>query len=188
MPVFIALYRMLWNAFELRGAEFLWINDLSQPDRFLELPGMADVPLIGAFLSHINLLPLLAAAAMVISMRLTPTAGGMQNPQQKLMMNIMPIIFMSFSYSFSAGLNLYILTSTLLGIVQNQVVRATDIGGAAPAPKSEPDDDGDAPKKKAPVKTAASAPRRKKPQHFYDRAQQRKKEMAKADRKRPKRK
>ncbi len=189
MPVFIALYRMLWNAFELRGAKFLWIDDLSLPDRFLELPFMESVPFIGGFLSHINLLPILAAVAMVLSFRLTPTTGPMQNPQQKMMMNLMPIIFMSFSYSFSAGLNLYILVSTLLGILQNQLVRATDIGGApvthTPQPATEATaSDGN----NRPVKSAVSVPRRKKPQHFYDRAQQRKKEMAKADRKRFKRK
>jgi hypothetical protein len=145
--------------------------------------------LIGGFLSHINLLPILAAGAMVLSFRLMPTTGPMQNPQQKMMMNLMPVIFMSFSYSFSAGLNLYILTSTLLGILQNQLVRATDIGGASVARTPEtPSDDHARSKNDRPVKSAVPVPRRKKPQHFYDRAQQRKKEMAKADRKRPKRK
>jgi len=189
MPVFIALYRMVWNAFELRGAKFLYIQDLSQPDRFLELPFMQGVPLIGNFLSHIHLIPILAALAMVVSMRLTPTSGGIQNPQQKMMMNFMPIIFMSFSYSFSAGINLYILTSTVLGIIQNQVVRATDIAGPALTHIPASGDGGDGGDKKSkPVKSAAPAPRRKKPQHFYDRARQRKKEMARADKKRPKRK
>ena len=125
----------------------------------------------------------------MMSFRLMPTTGPMQNPQQKMMMNLMPIIFMAFSYAFSAGLNLYILTSTLLGILQNQLVRATDIGGAPVTKTPETPTGDDAPSKNdKPVKSAAPAPRRKKPQHFYDRAQQRKKELAKAGRKRPKRK
>jgi YidC/Oxa1 family membrane protein insertase len=189
MPVFIALYRMLWNAFELRGAKFLWIDDLSLPDRFIHLPFMSGVPLVGAILEYLHILPLLAALAMILSFRLTPTTGPMQNPQQKMMMNIMPVVFMAFSWSFSAGLNLYVLTSTLLGILQNQIVRATDIGGAPiKAPAKSPGGDGALTKRNEPVKSAAPANRRKKPQHFYDRAQQRKRELAKAGRKRPKRK
>jgi YidC/Oxa1 family membrane protein insertase len=189
MPVFIALYRMLWNAFELRGATFLWIEDLSMPDALFHLPFMTAVPFVGEVLQYFNLLPILAALAMILSFKLTPTTGPMQNPQQKMMMTLMPIIFMAFSYGFSAGLNLYILVSTLLGILQNQLVRVTDIGGApvkaAPALATA---DGVAGKNDHPVKSAVPVSRRKKPQHFYDRAQQRKKEMAKADRKRPKRK
>ena len=96
---------------------------------------------------------------------------------------------MTFSYGFSAGLNLYILVSTLLGILQNQLVRVTDIGGA-PVKKTPAlaTADGVSVKNDHHVKSAATVSRRKKPQHFYDRAQQRKKEMAEADRKRPKRK
>jgi hypothetical protein len=152
---------------------------------------MTVVPFIGEHLQYFNLLPILAALAMILSFKLTPTTGPMQNPQQKMMMTLMPIIFMSFSYGFSAGLNLYILTSTLLGILQNQLVRVTDIGGAPLKPAlatASPGVNGAPDKQDRPMKSAVPVSRRKKPQHFYDRAQQRKKEMAKADRKRPKRK
>ncbi len=188
MPVFFALYRMLWYAFELRGAEFLWIKDLSLPDRMFHIPFMHGLPLVGDALAYFNLLPFLVTAAMLLSFKLMPQTGPSQNPQQKFMMTFMPIIFGAIGYNFASGLNIYVLTSTLLGILQNKVVRATDIGGpAVVTPAVEPEDD--APgngKKRSDKPVAPVVPRRKKPQHFYDRAQQRKREMAKADKKRPK--
>jgi membrane protein insertase Oxa1/YidC/SpoIIIJ len=63
------------------------------------------------------------AVAMVISMKFTPTAA-IQNPQQKMMMTIMPVIFAVFCYPLAAGLNLYVLTSTVLGIVQTALVKS----------------------------------------------------------------
>lgn len=192
MPVFIALYRMLWNAFELRGASFLWIDDLSQPDRLFHLPFMTAVPIVGGYLEYFNLLPILVGLAMVVSMKVTPTAGA-QNDQQKMMMRIMPIFFGLISYSFAGGLNLYVLTSTVLGILQSYIVRTTDIAGpkveTAPAVPAEdsPASEPDVKKKKRSTKPSRDG-RRKKPQHFYDRAQQRKRETAKAGRKKSRKK
>jgi len=190
MPVFIALYRMLWNTFEMRGAEFLWINDLSQPDSLFQMPFLTGLPLFGDALSNFNVLPFLIGGSMLLSMRLTPTSGPMQSPEQKMVMNLMPIIFAAFSYPFSAGLNLYVLTSTVLGIVQNWLVRSTRIGGPPIAPLTPiladgAESDG---RKSTQEKVAAPAVRRKKPQHFYDRAQQRKRELARAEKKNRKRK
>lgn len=189
MPVFIALYRMLWNTFEIRGADFLWVKDLSQPDSLFTIPALRGLPFFGDALSHFNILPILIGSAMLVSMRLTPTSGPMQSPEQKMVMNLMPIIFAAFSYPFAAGLNLYVLTSTVLGIAQNWLVRSTRIGGPpvtpfVPALADGPDDNG----KSQPEKVAAPVVRRKKPQHFYDRAQQRKRELARAEKKNRKKK
>ena len=114
MPIFIALYRMLWNAFELRGASFLWMADLAQPDRLFKIPGADGLMVFNGALQYFNILPILVGVSMLLSMKLTPT-GPVQNPQQKMMMNIMPVMFGFISYGFSAGLNLYVLTSTVLG-------------------------------------------------------------------------
>jgi len=200
MPVFIALYRMLWKAFELRGADFLWVDDLSLPDRLFHMPFMGAIPFLGEYLEYFNLLPVLVGATMLLSFRLQPTSGPMQNPQQKFIMNFMPVMFTVISYTFSAGLNLYVLVSTALGILQNYLVRTTDIAGPAvehsPAAETTRDADagqrdGDAKPKtkskpKSKGKTPSAAGKRKKPQHFYDRAQKQKREMARAQRKRKK--
>jgi membrane protein insertase Oxa1/YidC/SpoIIIJ len=51
----------------------------------------------------------------------------MQNPQQKMIMNIMPVFFSAICYNFASGLNLYILVSTVLGIAQNKLVRVGEV-------------------------------------------------------------
>lgn len=166
MPIFIALYRMIMNAFEMRGATFLWIEDLSFPDRLIHVPFMADVPFIGQYIEYINILPILMVIAMVFSMKLT-SSSAIQNPQQQMMMRIMPIFFGVVSYPFSAGINLYVLTSTVLGIAQQQVINRT--GTAEPKP----------PKKK---KKSLEDVKKKRKQHFYNRAQERKREQVKEER------
>ena len=154
MPVFIALYRMLWNAFELRGAPFFgWMTDLSQPDRMLYMPWMANVPFLGPMFEYLNLLPILMGVAMVLSQKVMPVSGPAQNPQQKMMMNIMPVFFSFMCYNMASGLNLYILTSTILGVVQQRFTRVAD------AELKE--------KKKAPSKR----------QHFYTAAMARKRQV-----------
>ncbi|HEX72466.1 MAG TPA: membrane protein insertase YidC, partial [Candidatus Hydrogenedentes bacterium] len=166
MPVFFALYRMLWSAFELRRAPFmLWINDLSEPDRLLELPFAIPIPFTESGIDSLNLLPILMGVAMVASMKLTPTSGPIQNPQQKMMMTLMPVLFSVICYNMASGLNLYILVSTLLGIAQNYAVHLADIDVEL--------------KKKKPIT---------RPRHFYSAAQARKREIAKEIRKEKKRK
>jgi YidC/Oxa1 family membrane protein insertase len=138
LPVFIALYRMLWSTYELRGAPFaLWITDLSEPDRLFHFPFLADVPFIGQHMQYLNVLPILCAIAMIVSTKLMPMSGPVQNPQQKMMMTIMPVFFSVICYSFASGLNLYILTSTILGIAQNRLIRVseTDVPEKKPVKK-----------------------------------------------------
>ncbi len=178
LPIFISLYRMLWKAFELRGAPFTmikfgdyaWIEDLSQPDRLLRLadwiPQITTIPYVGTHLEYFNILPILGAVAMVLSTKLMPQTAAAQSSQQKTMMTIMPLFFGVICYSFASGLNLYILTSTVLGILQNKLVRPGEV---------------EMPEKK-PIK---------KKRHFYDAAQDRKRRLAKdsktASKQKPKR-
>jgi len=162
MPIFIALYRMVMNAFEMRGATFLWIDDLSKPDHLIHLPFLSGVPFIGSYIEYLNILPILMVVAMVISMKMNSTAAT-QNPQQQMMMRIMPPFFGVISYPFSAGINLYVLTSTVLGIVQQQIINRSKT--------SDP-----APKKKKPKLEDV---RKKRKQHFYTRAQEQKRQQAK---------
>lgn len=154
-PVFFALYRMLSSAYELRGAPFVgWITDLTQPDRMLPMPWMQGVPFLGPMFEYLNLLPILMGVAMVVSQKVMPVSGPAQNPQQKMMMNIMPV-FMSFMfYTMPSGLNLYFLTSTILGVVQQKFIRVADTKLKE--------------KKKAPAKR----------QHFYTAAMARKRQVS----------
>ncbi len=81
MPVLCGFYRMLRNAIELRGAPFLWVADLSQPDTIFVLPG---------FNFPVNPMPLLMGASMLWQIALTPPSPGMDPAQQK-MMRYMPL-------------------------------------------------------------------------------------------------
>ncbi|MCC6152490.1 MAG: membrane protein insertase YidC [Candidatus Hydrogenedentes bacterium] len=165
LPIFIALYRMLWSAYELRGAPFaLWIKDLSEPDKLLHIPQLAELPFFFHHLQYINVLPVLSALAMVASVKLTPMSTPITNPQQKMMMTIMPVFFSVFCYPLASGLNLYILTSTLLGIAQSYVLHFQEV--------------------EKPQKVQQNA---KKKKHFYDAAIERKKQ-AERDLKEKKRK
>ena len=115
-PIWISLFQILRSSIELRQAPFFaWIDDLSQPDA---------MPLGIAGFDTLNLLPILMAGAMVLSMKAQPKpADEAQAQQQKLMAMLMPGLMLVFLYGYPAGLALYILTSSLLGIFEIRVIR-----------------------------------------------------------------
>ncbi len=99
IPVFIALYQVLYTSIELRHAGFIWwIKDLSSPDHPMAL---------------------VMGASMVIQQWMTPTTG---DPRQAKMMLFMPIIFTFMFLNFPAGLVLYWLVNNLLTITQQYVM------------------------------------------------------------------
>lgn len=115
-PVWISLFQILREAIELRQSSFVfWITDLSRPD---EMP-------LGLFgFETLNLLPILMAAATIVQMRFQPKpADESQAQTQKIMGLIMPIFMLVLLYGYSSGLSLYILTSSLIGIFEYQVIR-----------------------------------------------------------------
>ena len=117
MPFLFAIYRVLQVSIELRGASFLWIRDLSQPD-------------------PLYLTPLLMGGSMLLMQKMTP-AGTMDPAQQKMMM-IMPVMLTVMFVAAPAGLNLYWLASNVCSIIQQGVTMRL-IGGreASPAPGRE---------------------------------------------------
>lgn len=97
MPVFIALYWVLMESVELRQAPFiLWINDLSVMDPFF-------------------VLPLLMGASMFAQSLLSPAPA---DPMQAKIMRFMPVVMTVFFLWFPAGLVLYWLANSVLGIMQ----------------------------------------------------------------------
>ncbi|MEE9591156.1 MAG: membrane protein insertase YidC [Thermodesulfobacteriota bacterium] len=116
IPVFIALYEVLYVAIELRHAPFmLWIKDLSAADTLLRLPEA--LPMLGG--SAFGPLPLLMGATMLIQQKMTPTA---MDPAQAKMMMFMPIIFTFMFLSFPTGLVLYWLVNNILQIGQQYYI------------------------------------------------------------------
>jgi YidC/Oxa1 family membrane protein insertase len=113
LPVFFALYKMLYSAIELRHAPFFgWITDLSAPDRLFRFN--FDIPLMDSP-EGIPVLTLLMGASMLLQQKMTPTPG---DPAQAKMMMLMPIIFTFIFINFSSGLVLYWFVSNLFSIAQ----------------------------------------------------------------------
>jgi len=113
LPVFFALYRMLYEAIELRHAHFfLWINDLAAPDRLFNfdfsIPFME--PPFG-----IPVLTIVMGASMLLQQKMSPPMG---DATQAKMMMFMPVVFTFIFINFSSGLVLYWLTNNILSIAQ----------------------------------------------------------------------
>jgi YidC/Oxa1 family membrane protein insertase len=134
MPIFIGFYGMIRTAIELRGAPFLWIGDLAQPDTLYIIPGLDFIPVLGVagVGLPINLLPIIMGATQVYQMSLTPPSPGVDPAQQK-MMKYMPLLFVFMLYNFSAGLTLYWTVQNLLSIIQTKLTKTEPATALVPA-------------------------------------------------------
>ncbi len=111
IPVFIAFYKVLLMAIELRHAPFiLWIKDLSAPER-LYIPGV-HIPLLGG----IPVLTILMGLSMYVQQKLTPSATT--DPFQQRLMLLMPLFFTVLFINFPSGLVVYWFVNNVLSIAQ----------------------------------------------------------------------
>ena len=102
VPIFLSFYLVLTRLLELKGANFLWINDLSLPDRLIKSP-------------EINILPILMAITMFLQQKFSmPTVSGTGSEQQKLMTLLFPIMFGFIFYRMPSGLVLYWFTNSII--------------------------------------------------------------------------
>ena len=111
MPFLIAFYKVLAVSIEMRGANWMWVMDLSQPEHLA-----------------IRVLPVVMILTSFLMQRMTPTTG--MDPSQQKMMMFMPLVMGFFFYNQSSGLVLYWLTGNLMGIAQQYFFNKT----IAPAP------------------------------------------------------
>lgn len=122
LPILVALYQVLINMYELRGLSFLWIDDLSMPDRLFSW-GFA-IPWLG---SHFNLLPaIMFASNMYMAWAIFNRAGGDAEGQQKKAGSsifVMPIAMLLLFYPFPAGPMIYWTTSNVLQAVEQRFYR-----------------------------------------------------------------
>jgi YidC/Oxa1 family membrane protein insertase len=134
MPVWFALYTALQTAVELYHTPFLWFPDLSAPDVFY-------------------VLPVLLGASSFLQQLLMPMQGDAM--QQKMMRYLMPGMFTVFMLFLPAGLGIYFLTNTWLGIIQQLAVeRFYKTQGAVVEAATVARDDDDAEKKTSRPKRA----------------------------------
>ena len=120
IPVFFALYYMLFVTIEMRHAPFFgWIQDLSAPDpmTFITGFGLLDWP-VPEFLL-VGIWPILFGVTMWLQMKLNPQP--MEPIQQKIMMAL-PIIFLFLFARFPAGLVVYWTWNNVLSIGQQWLI------------------------------------------------------------------
>ncbi|HKX45939.1 MAG TPA: YidC/Oxa1 family membrane protein insertase, partial [Planctomycetota bacterium] len=120
MPIFFGLFSALRTSFDLRQAPFAsWIQDLSHPDELLRLGW--NVPFID--LEYLNLLPILMVVLWVWQQRTMPTPEDEQSRRMQRMLLFMPVVMGVFLYNYAAGLSLYMMTQSGLGIFEQKVIK-----------------------------------------------------------------
>jgi YidC/Oxa1 family membrane protein insertase len=141
MPIFFALYQTLSTSIELYHAPFVWWwSDLSSPDPFY-------------------VLPIILGALMFIQQKLTPIQ--MEATQAKVMLYAMPLMMTFFMLLLPAGLCLYMVTSSAVGITQQRYMywKMDQETSALATTSGDTDDDSD----QAADEADAAAPKRAKP-------------------------
>ena len=142
MPIFFALYTVLIEHFDLRGAAFIapWIADLSAPESFLPLG--FQLPLLGW--DELRLLPFFMLGSTFLQTRIMPTAQTANASQMKMLQYAMPIFFFFILYDMPSGLVLYWTVQNILTVAQQLYIngrgdsRGKPRSGGAPAPRKRP--------------------------------------------------
>ncbi|MDP8207991.1 MAG: membrane protein insertase YidC [Candidatus Electryonea clarkiae] len=132
MPLLYSLFIVFRSTIELRGAPFiLWISDLSMPDILFELP--FSIPLYG---DHVCVLPLVMALSTFLQSKMTMT-----DPNQKMMLYMMPVMFVFLFNNFPSGLTLYYTLFNLLSWAQQRMMKVKDPQLEAQIEKAREDDE-----------------------------------------------
>jgi YidC/Oxa1 family membrane protein insertase len=108
MPFLWAFYTMLGNAIELRQAPFLWLHDLSSPDKLF-------------------IMPIVIVISTYLMQKMTPTSG-MDPKQQQMMTLMMPLMIGWFSFNLPSGLSVYWTVGNVIGIGQQYIMNRTGLG------------------------------------------------------------
>jgi YidC/Oxa1 family membrane protein insertase len=108
MPFLFAFYSMLGNAIELRQAPFLWLHDLSSPDKLF-------------------IMPVVIVISTYLVQKMTPNSG-MDPKQQQMMTLMMPLMIGFFSYSLPSGLSVYWVVGNIIAIIQQYVMNRSSLG------------------------------------------------------------
>ena len=122
-PILIAIFRFFPSSIELRQQPFLWADDLSTYDSILDLP--FNIPFYG---DHVSLFTLLMTASTLLytyinNKQMQQAQGDQAMPGMKLMMYLMPIMFLGIFNSYSAGLSYYYLLVNLFSFLQMYIFK-----------------------------------------------------------------
>ncbi|MGD0341538.1 MAG: membrane protein insertase YidC, partial [Bacteroidales bacterium] len=115
-PILFAMFRFFPVSIELRQQHFLWATDLSTYDSILHLP--FNIPMYG---NHVSLFTLLMTASSLLTMKMTGSQPGQDQPGMKMMTYMMPVMFMVIMNNLSSGLTYYYFLANLITWIQNIV-------------------------------------------------------------------
>jgi YidC/Oxa1 family membrane protein insertase len=146
LPIFISMYSLFNNHFDLRGAGFIpgWIPDLSMAESIWDFPPGVRLPILGW--TALRILPFLYVGSQLLYSKVTQTPDQQMNPQMKMMLYLMPIVFFFVLYNMPSGLLVYWIFSNLLTMVQQMAINkylaprraAAQAAAAAKAAASQP--------------------------------------------------
>ena len=120
IPVFFALYKVLFVTIEMRHAPFFgWVRDLSAPDPTTLFNLFGLIPWQPPALLMLGVWPIAMGLTMFVQMKMNPTPT---DPTQAMIFNWMPWVFMVMLASFPAGLVIYWAWNNLLSIIQQYVI------------------------------------------------------------------
>lgn len=124
MPVFFGLFSALRTSFDLRQEGFAgWISDLSRPDRLIHLDFDLNLLITTLHIEYLNILPLLMVVLWILQQRSMPAPADEQAAKMQKMMMWMPVMMGVFLYNYAAGLSLYMITQSGLGIFEQKFIK-----------------------------------------------------------------
>ena len=124
MPILLAMFAFFPSSIELRQQSFLWAQDLSSYDAIFSWD--AYIPLITPYFgNHISLFCLLMTITNILytKINMDNTGGSQQMPGMKVMMYLMPLMFLFIFNNYASGLSYYYFVSTLITIIQTYIFR-----------------------------------------------------------------
>ncbi|MDO4162888.1 MAG: membrane protein insertase YidC [Bacteroides sp.] len=123
-PILMALFMFVPSAIELRQQSFLWADDLSTYDAFINFP--FHIPFLG---SHLSLFCVLMTVTNILNtkymMQQQDTGANPQMAAMKWMSYLMPIMFLFILNDYPSGLNYYYFLSTLISVATMLILRKT---------------------------------------------------------------
>ena len=120
IPVFFALYKVLFITIEMRHAPFFgWIQDLAAPDPTSVVNLFGLLPFAAPDFVHLGIWPLIMGVTMFVQMKMNPAPP---DPVQAQIFTFMPIVFTFMLGSFPAGLVIYWAWNNTLSVTQQYVI------------------------------------------------------------------
>ncbi len=120
LPIFVAIYHLLGQHFELRDQPFLWIPSLAEPDQLFSFG--FDVPFFG---SYFNLLPAFMVLTTLLTIKLSPApfADDKAGWKQNLMLAVLAFVFFVLFNAFPSGMVLYWTAANVLYLLHAAVTK-----------------------------------------------------------------